>query len=89
MLYGADIAVPCAQKPSEKNVIFFIYQIISQYSWQIFATACKEQSVKISTSVWKFSLSQAKHLVGQSFFPCCLQSFLLVVWDVLCAFFAR
>lgn len=82
MLYVADIAgaMPCTQNLSEKNVILFIYQIISQCSWQIFATACKEQSVKVSTVSRNSPFLGQKHLVGEVwvFFPLLLTEFL--VW---------
>lgn len=71
-------AMPCTQKLSEKNIILFIYQIISQCSWQIFATACKEQSVEVSTESGNSPFLRQKHLVGGSFFPLLLTE--LLVW---------
>lgn len=79
MLSVDDIAgaMPCTQKLSEKNIILFIYQIISQCSWQIFATACKK-SVKVSTESGNSPFLRQKHLVGGSFFPLLLTE--LLVW---------
>lgn len=91
-LYVADIAgaMPCTQKLSEKSVILFIYQIISQCSWQIFATACKEQSVKISTVSGNSPFLKKNIWLDNVFFsPAAHRVFGVVVWDVLCAFFCQ
>lgn len=80
VLYVADIAgaMPCAENLTEKNVILFIYQIISQCSWQIFATACKEQSVKIFTVSENSPFLKQNIWLDKVFFPLLLTEFL--VW---------
>lgn len=67
------------------------YLSAHQCSQQTFTTACKEQSVKVSTVSGNSLFLRQKPLVGESFFPCRLHwgFFVGLVWDVIWDFFTR